>query len=124
MAEFDLTVEQSIILMMLYNSPNPLTSKEIENFTLRQPSSISKLIRRMVDKGLILRRKEGKSRGYSVSITDTGQTLCSKLTNVSIEMVLSILKDDERQRFADHLTTLNTRARYLLGTDKSLPDIG
>lgn len=113
--EFELTVEQSMILLMLQYSTNPITFKEIENFTLRQPSSISKLIRHMEHKGLILRRKQRGCRGYSVSITPEGKALSSKLSNVSIKMVYSILKHNERHQFEGHMATLNSKARDLLG---------
>ena len=125
--DFALTVEQSIVLMMLQNSIDPITTKVIENVTLRQGSSISKLLRRMMEKRLVLRRKCFNERGYGFSLTDEGKTLYDRLTNVSIEMVFSIFPEHQKKLFTDYLNILNVRARGLLGTDrisKSLPTKG
>ena len=119
MQEFNLTVEQSIVLMMLQNSNTPVTARVIEDVTLRQPTSISKLLRRMIEKGLVTRRKNHGHRGYGFSLTGEGKALSDKLTNISIEMVLSILTENEKQRLTDCLRDLNLRARGLLGAGES-----
>jgi hypothetical protein len=62
LAQFGLTVEQSMILSLLTNRGRSATPKMIEEFTMRQYNSISALINRMIRMNLVSKRKIPQSK--------------------------------------------------------------
>jgi DNA-binding MarR family transcriptional regulator len=118
---FGLTIEQSSILRTLYENGGPLTTKELEDVTMRKPNSISILINRMIRMGLVSRRKSKTGRRYKIRLTREGEDLIKKVTLSSLEMPFSSLTDDEKQKMAAGLRTLLERARVLLGIPYQTP---
>jgi DNA-binding MarR family transcriptional regulator len=115
LVQFDLTIEQSSILQTLMENGGSLTTKELEEETMRQPNSISILVNRMVKMGL-LRRERSKSRQrHRIYLTREGEDLIKRVTLVSIEMTFSALTAEEKQQTSEYLNKLLENARELLG---------
>jgi DNA-binding MarR family transcriptional regulator len=115
LAQFGLTVEQSIILYLLISRGGSTTAKTIEDLTLRQHHSISTLINRMIKTRLVAKKKNRDSKKFEILITQHGEDLHKKVPIHSIEMVFSSLKDKDRERLYTYLSTLLDKARDFLG---------
>jgi DNA-binding MarR family transcriptional regulator len=115
LAQFGLTVEQSIILYLLINRGGSATARTIEYLTLRQHHSISTLINRMVKLRLVTRKKSLESKKSEILITRHGKDLYKKVPFHSMEMLFSSLKEKDRERLRGYLVILLAKARDLLG---------
>jgi DNA-binding MarR family transcriptional regulator len=115
LAQFGLTVEQSIILYLLLSRGGSATSKTIEDLTLRQHHSISTLINRMIKMRLVGKRKGSDNKRTEIFITKHGEDLYQKVPIHSLEMVFSSLKVKDRERLFHYLNILLGKARDLLG---------
>ena len=115
LAQFGLTVEQSMILSLLINRGRSATPKMIEEYTMRQYNSISALINRMIKMNLVAKRKNPKSKKTEILITRYGETQYNKVPIHSLEMVFSSLKEKDRERLFSYLDKILKKARDLLG---------
>lgn len=115
LAQFGLTIEQSSILQTLLENDGSLTTKQLEEETMRQPNSISILVNRMVKMGLLRRERSKSRRRHVIYLTQEGEDLIKKVTSVSIEMTFSSLTSEEKQQLTKFLNNLMDNARELLG---------
>jgi DNA-binding MarR family transcriptional regulator len=115
LAQFGLTVEQSMILSLLNNRGGSATSKTIEDLTMRQHNSISALINRMIKMNLVTKKKNLDNKITEILITKYGDDLYKKVPIRSLEMVFSSLKEKDNERLFKYLNTLLKKARDLLG---------
>jgi DNA-binding MarR family transcriptional regulator len=115
LAQFGLTVEQSMILSLLSNRGGSATSKTIEDLTMRQHNSISALINRMIKMDLVAKKKNLDNKKAKIFITKYGEDLYKQVPIHSLEMVFSSLKEKERKRLFNYLNILLEKARDLLG---------
>jgi DNA-binding MarR family transcriptional regulator len=121
LSQFGVTIEQSSILRALYEEGGSMTTKELENLIMRQPNSISILINRMIGMGLINRGKQQNKKSYRIYLTKQGEELIKNVTQTSLEIPFSTLKDEEKKQMALYLETLLDKARYLLGIPHQTP---
>jgi DNA-binding MarR family transcriptional regulator len=115
LAKFGLTIEQSSILHIVFDHGGAMTIKEIIDETMRQPNSVYILLNKMVKMGLIHKSRENKSGNASISITEHGKSLLEKITNISLEEIFSVLREEDKITLMDLLNRLLTQSRYLLG---------
>jgi DNA-binding MarR family transcriptional regulator len=115
LAQFGLTVEQSVILYLLISRGGAATSKTIEDLTMRQHHSISTLVNRMIKTNLVAKKKRTDNKRSEICVTKHGEDLYKKIPIHSLEMVFSSLKEKDRQRLFNYLNTLLEKARDLLG---------
>jgi len=121
LAQFGITLEQSLILIIIQHCGGSTTTKEIEYLTLRQHHSISTLINRMQNAGLVYKEKGPGDKRYRIYMTEEGKSLFGKVTGVSIEVVFSKLSLSEKLEFARSLRSLHKKARTLLGIPRQQP---
>ena len=115
LAQFGITLEQSSILRTLFENNGSLTTKELEEVTMRQPNSISILVNRMVKMGLVRREKNHSGKRHRISLTQEGEDLIKSITLVSIDMVFSSLTLTQKKELTNCLNLLLENARDLLG---------
>jgi DNA-binding MarR family transcriptional regulator len=75
-----------------------------------EPHSVSELIKRMENKGLVKKTRDSK-RGnvVRISITDTGRDVCTRAMGQDlIHKIVSSLNDEQREQLRSYLTTLYT----------------
>lgn len=104
------------IIKTLGNSP---TLTEISRFTFRKKNSISELINRMVDKGLVkkIRDPDVKSR-IRVSLTKKGLDAYEKSTQAeSIDKTMSALSEGKQRQLKSCLELLMDRALKEVATE-------
>jgi DNA-binding MarR family transcriptional regulator len=121
LAQFGLTIEQSSILQTLLENGGSLTTKELEEETMRQPNSISILVKRMVKMGLLRRERSKTRQRHRIYLTQDGEDLIKKVTLVSIEMPFTSFTAEEKQQISKFLSKLLNNARELLGIPNHPP---
>jgi DNA-binding MarR family transcriptional regulator len=119
--QIGLTLAQSIMLNVLHVSGRPMTLEEITRNGMRQRHSISTLINRMANIGLVNKVRDPEDKKYKISISEEGECLRSRAGSDSFKMVFSILSTQEKHLLAAGLETLLDRARYLLGKSQVSP---
>jgi DNA-binding MarR family transcriptional regulator len=120
LAHFGLTIEQASILNILSNRDST-TAKDLENISMRRQHSISSLLKGMIKMGIVTRSKGGTEKCFRIVITPSGKQLYESLTVTSLEEVLLVLTQSEKQTMAALLDVLLIRARYLLGISYQPP---
>jgi DNA-binding MarR family transcriptional regulator len=115
LAQFGLTVEQSMILSLLSNRGGSTTSKTIEDLTMRQHNSISALINRMIKTNMVAKKKNPNTKKTEILITRHGEDLYKKEPIHSLEMVFSSLTEKDNEQLFNYLNILLNKARDLLG---------
>jgi DNA-binding MarR family transcriptional regulator len=121
LARFGLTIEQTSILHITSKNNEIVTSRELENLTMRRQHSISSLLKGMTGLGLVSREKNEGEKRSRILITKTGRKLYQSLTFDSLESVFSVLSQAEKQNLTALLERLLARARYLLGISYKPP---
>jgi len=94
---------------------------QIAAFTMRQRHSVSTLVDRMEKAGLVKKVKIPNKKGYQVTITKKGNERYQNATAKSIEMLLSSLSSEEKQKLTEYLTLLLNKAREMLGLNHNPP---
>src|ERR1035437_492675 len=115
LAQFNLTVEQTGILILLLSRGGSATAKTIEDLTMRQHHSISTLVNRMIKTNLVAKRKSPNGKTSEIVITKDGEDLYKSVLTNSMEMVFSSIKAKDRKQLLEYLTLILEKARDLLG---------
>ena len=118
---YGLTPAQASILYTLESNNGQATQNEISQSTMRQPHSVSTLINKMVDQGLVEKVQFPNSSRSLVSITKKGRNLYANTNRSSVEMIFSVLSEEEREQYSILLKRLLKKARNLLGIDYKPP---
>lgn len=118
--QFQLTKAQASILHRLITENQDFTIPEIAKQSAKEVSSVLNLVNRMRKNGLV-EKSQKDSEKILISVTDKGRELYSNSTQNSIEMIFSILSNEEKQQLNTSLTKLRDKARELLGIDFKPP---
>jgi len=121
LAQYGLTVQQSVILHLLINRSGSTTAKKIKDITMRQQHSISSLVNRMIKMKLVSKKRETDKKKLKIVITRHGSELVNRIPLSSVEMVLSSLKPEEKKQLLIYSTLLLEKARDLLGISYNPP---
>ena len=119
LAEFELrkhrlTMVQARILYILIKEDRALTQNELSLMLRRKFNSVSTLIQRMVNKGLVEKIKNTTERQFYIHITPKGIDLNRKFRTNGVLEVLLQLSLDERTRLSTILMKLFDRTRQSL----------
>ena len=115
LAKFGLTIEQSSILHTVFDHGGTVTIKEIIDETMRQPNSVYILLNRIKKMGLIRNTEQKENGSTLISLTEGGESLLEKITNISFKVTISRLKAAEKVKFAEMLDMIVDKSRELLG---------
>jgi DNA-binding MarR family transcriptional regulator len=115
LAKFGMTMEQSSILHIVSDHGGIVTIKEIIDETMHQPNSVYILLNRMRKMGLICNIKQKESGSTLISLTEDGENLRKKLTNVTFKVTISRLKAAEKAKFVEILYKIIDKSGELLG---------
>jgi DNA-binding MarR family transcriptional regulator len=107
LARFGITPEQAYVLDILSDGEGSSTINEIVKITARRHHSISTLVRRMIDQGLVSRSTNTiDRRKLDIHITEKGRRLYSTITKDSIIDVFSSLDKPRRKQLEEGLLEL------------------
>jgi DNA-binding MarR family transcriptional regulator len=117
-----LSQPQVRILNMLSRENRPVTIDELVNWTLKEFNSVSTLINRMEQNGLVKKyKKKGELKNY-ISLTEKGDILYNKkVTERSIHLIFGELSVEEKNQLYDILKKVRDTTRNLLGLDFKPP---
>lgn len=126
LAQFGLTIEQSAILKMLHSAGGSISTKWLEEITMRQHHSISTLINRMMAMKLVTKVRHKGEKRYTIAITKEGEELLRTLSNISVEMTFSSLEVEEKEKLKVYLRRVEDNPRHILGSplDRSILPAG
>jgi DNA-binding MarR family transcriptional regulator len=112
------TQPQVRVLTMLSREDRPVTLDELVKWTLKEFSSVSTLINRMEEKGLVRKiKKDGDLKTY-VAMTEKGSDLYhTRVTERSIRLIFDRLSAEEKKQLGRILGKLRDNTRDLLGLD-------
>jgi DNA-binding MarR family transcriptional regulator len=103
-SELGVSGAQLFVLAELGKTPS-LSLNELASRTLTDQSSVSVVVTRLVEAGLITRDRDGRdARRLVLNLTRSGRALLQKAPPVAQERLLTVfdgLPDAERKRFAD-----------------------
>jgi DNA-binding MarR family transcriptional regulator len=112
--------EQAGVLFVVLALGNRATPSEISRFILRQPHTVSALIERMANNGLVRKVHDlDKKNLVHVSLTEKGLKAYEISTKrSSIHGIMGILEDYEKLRFRKLLEKIHGQARKEIGLDQ------
>jgi len=105
----DLTPQQYNILRILRGAGQPLSTLQIREKMLDKMSDTSRMVERLVNKGLVQKSVSGKDkRLVDVTITSQGQEVLDKLDsrNNELDDILQNLTEDEAEKLSHLLDKL------------------
>lgn len=122
---YGVSPEQVGVLFIVQALGNRATPSEIARFIIRQPHTVSALIERMAEKGLVKKMHDLERKNLvRVSLTEKGQKVYDVSTKRGpIHRIMSSLNATERANFQKTLEKLQAQARKEIGLDaeKSFP---
>jgi DNA-binding MarR family transcriptional regulator len=122
--KYKVTLAQARVLYLLARneSRKRVTLADLSNWMLREPNSISSLMTRMENAGLVEKTRDAAENRIYVTLTDKGRDLLmNKLTENSMTIVMSALTPLEKQRLNIYLKKLRRKGREVLGIDLKPP---
>ena len=125
LAKIGSTPEQVAVLWICRDHPGPLIPSEIARLVSRQSQSVTGLINRMEQDGLVTRIPKRKGRPYTeIKLTAKGEELCNRGIEVLksvITGIISSLTAEEIEQLQVPLRTLRQQALDGLYLELSLP---
>jgi DNA-binding MarR family transcriptional regulator len=123
---YGVSPEQVGVLFIVQALDNKATPSEISRYILRQPHTVSALIERMADKGLVKKVHDlDRKNLVRVSLTEKGQKVYDISTKRGpIHRIMNILSSEERTQLRMILEKLMSQARKEIGLDREkFPEI-
>ena len=112
---YGLTLIQASVLRQLRDIPEGKTLQEISSLITRETNSVSSLISRMQDKGLVKKQRTRQGNGIRVLITEKGKRIYNEsVDRTLLNMLLSVLPDDEQKTLYESLQKLKLKVTELL----------
>jgi DNA-binding MarR family transcriptional regulator len=121
LAQYGLTPEQAGVLRTLLEKGGSTTNAEIADVMIRQYNSITTLVNRMENSGLVKKEKSAKNRKFTVSITPKGRQISERVTTNSVNLAFSGLSLKEKQKLTSYLENVVEKSRSMLLMDQKLP---
>lgn len=116
LAQYGLTPEQTYVLDILSVSDGSTTISKIMDMTLRPHNTVSTLITRMAQSGLVEKKRcSDDKRSYKITMTGKGRELFRRVTRNSITMAFSTLSVEDKRTLGSILSRLLSRAYEMNG---------
>jgi len=118
--QFGISRHQVYILFIIASLGNNVTPTEVSRFTYRKKSSISEMLKRMVNNGLVTKTKDPDNNSQvRVSLTEKGlQVYEESRPRKSIDKIMSVLSEKDRQQLQSYLEILQEKARVELSFER------
>ena len=113
LSQYGIPAMQARVLFLINSIGSETTPAQISRWIFRKPHSVSGILFRMEDAGLIKKTKDlHKKNLVRVTITEKGQQIFEKsLKRKSVHKIMSVLTDEERQQLQS--IALKLRAKGL-----------
>ncbi|MFC1983145.1 MarR family winged helix-turn-helix transcriptional regulator [Chloroflexota bacterium] len=122
LSEHGLSSAQVGVLVIAYTTGGNATPAEIMRQMHREPHTISALLRRMEEKGLVRRVKDlSRKNQIRIELTQNGmEAYCQSTNREAIQKMFSALSEEERKSLKSALEKLKGSALKILGADRKL----
>jgi DNA-binding MarR family transcriptional regulator len=119
---YNLSPEQSQLLAVAQALGDRATPSEIARYMIREPHSVSSLVNRMVEKGLVKKNQDpDRKNQVKVVLTKKGKEAYDlSAKRGPIHRILGVLTKQQRKTFAESLDKIIAEARHELGLDRDL----
>jgi len=110
--QYGLSVIQAGVMLVIDTMGGRTRPAEIARWLVREPHSISGLLTRMENNGLIQRVPDPERKNaVSIVLTEKGQNICGKVfVRESVRQILSVLDEDEHRQLERLLLNVRDRA--------------
>jgi MarR family transcriptional regulator, organic hydroperoxide resistance regulator len=117
---YGLTPEQAIILHIIHNSPEKLTPAEVARLIFRRPHTVSAMLDRMEEKGMIKKTTDPNRKNMiRIEITDKGNESYRLTTKRGpIHRIMGNLEKTERDQLNQALDNIISKTADELGINK------
>jgi len=114
---YHISPQQSNILDFIYRGDRKATLSEIAKYTGRGINTVSQQLIRMEKDGLVKKEREvPKSTLLSFELTEKGSTIYKNISTMeSINTIMLVLNEEERQRFISMLKKIIDKAKQVNG---------
>ena len=121
--QYGITPEEAAVLLVVQTIGDKATPAEIARYLLREPHSISGLLSRMQEDGLVRKAKDlDRKNMVRVELTDKGRKAYRQSTKKeSIHRLMSCLSEEDRQQLRAPLEKLCRKALEELGVGRQPP---
>jgi len=120
--EYDISVIQATALFVVETLGEKATIGEIARWLIRQPNTVSEIIKRMEVKGLVIKFPDPERKRVMVELTERGIEACHQSKKrESVYKIMSCLSQEERQQLKLTLTKLRDRARKEIVAESTPP---
>ena len=112
LAPYNITPQQANVLLIIDELGDKVSFAKLAELTERRMNSMSVLIKRMENDGLLKRVKvKSKSNQLTFKLTEKGLNTCKYAKKIeSIKTIMSALTEEERQQFISLLVKIINRA--------------
>jgi DNA-binding MarR family transcriptional regulator len=123
LAKFGISLMQGWTIFTIKAIGNKATPAEISRWLGREPHTVSSLLSRMVDLGLVRKEKSlDKKNLVRILLTDKGEQLYQSAIGMqSMHEIMSALNMEERRQLQSILEKLRDRTQKKLGRKYTLP---
>jgi MarR family transcriptional regulator, organic hydroperoxide resistance regulator len=120
LAKYGITAEQAAVLFCVKANDNPPTLAEISRWLIRESHTISNLVKRMEQAGLVKKTADlEKKNQIRVSLTEKGELAFEKsIIRNHYHRVVAVLSRKERRELWTSLMKLRDEALKEIGIDK------
>ena len=120
---FGLTLIQASVLRLLRKKPEGITLTEISTALCREPNSVSSLVSRMQQKGLLGKARNSRGGGIKIRITKKGRRKYNEtIDKTYLTSIVYALSEQEQEQLQFYLKKIKVKATELLGShERSLP---
>jgi DNA-binding MarR family transcriptional regulator len=109
--QFDISPEQEQVLFLAHVLKDKATPAGISRFLLHQPHTVSAIVDRMEQKGLVEKVRDLGHNMVKIAITEKGeQAYLLTATRGSIHRIMNTLSSDEREKFRQCLEKIMLQA--------------
>jgi len=117
--QYGISIVQSGVIECVHISGNNVTPTEISKWLILRPQSVSGLLNRMEEKGLITKTNDVERRNVvRVSLTEKGeQAYNGIIKRKSIYSIIMSMNEEEREQLESILVKLQTASRNQLRPD-------
>jgi DNA-binding MarR family transcriptional regulator len=123
LAQFGISLMQGWTIFTVKAIGKEATPAEIARWIGREPHTVSSLLSRMVEMGLVKKEKDlDKKNLVHISLTPKGESIYRKAIGIkSIHAIMAGLSEEERQQLRLILEKLRSKAQKKLGRKYVLP---
>ncbi len=127
LAKFDLSVTEAAVLNFVQlierTVDRQATVAEISRWLFRKPNSMSELLSRMENKGLVKRVRDlPKNSAVRIELTEKGKQFYNmQIKSPFVSEIISTLSEEERQQMWTVLGKLRNKALKILGITRKPP---